>query len=98
MDETSVSAQHYERQAHKPIKYKCPINHVTKFSLELKYEILSEPLKHQNLTCKLSFTSLSNTRGDTLGREPTASDINLPILLSGATRPSCDEKLFNTIS
>lgn len=44
--------------------------------------------KHESLTCKLSFTSLSKAAGDILGMEATVSDMNLPMLLSGATCPS----------
>lgn len=40
------------------------------------------------VTCRLLFTSLSNAAGPSLGRDDTHSDINLPMLLSGATRPS----------
>jgi hypothetical protein len=40
------------------------------------------------VTCRLSFTSLSKAGGDNLGSDDTVSDINLPMLLSGATRPS----------
>lgn len=45
------------------------------------------------LTCKLSFTSFSKADEGNLGMEPTASDINLPILLSGSIRPSWYERI-----
>lgn len=42
-------------------------------------------------TWRLSFTSLSKAWGENLGMEDTLSDMNLPMLLSGAMRPSWDE-------
>lgn len=51
------------------------------------------------LTWILSLKSLSKAAGDNFGIEATASEMNLPILLSGATRPSYIgvEKAFLTL-
>lgn len=43
------------------------------------------------ITCSLSFKILSKAAGGILGTDATVSAMNLPILLSGAARPSWEE-------